>query len=110
MDPHMFNTVMPFPTVSADNPRYSPDKYWRGPVWLDQAYFAIEGLRRYGFADDAGYMARKLLYAAEGLTGDGPIRENYNPETGAGLNAANFSWSAACFYLLVTTCISQDPN
>jgi putative isomerase len=61
----------------------------------------MEGLSRYGFADDAGYMARKLLQAAEGLAGDAPIRENYNPETGAGLNAANFSWSAACFYLLV---------
>ena len=101
MDQNMFNTTMPFPTVSADNPRYSPDKYWRGPVWLDQAYFAVQGLSRYGFADDAGYMARKLLQAAEGLAGDAPIRENYNPETGAGLNAANFSWSAACFYLLV---------
>ena len=37
MDPNMPNTLMPFPTVSRDNPRYSPDEYWRGPVWLDQA-------------------------------------------------------------------------
>lgn len=108
MDPNMFNTRMPFPTVSSDNPRYSPDKYWRGPVWLDQAYFAVEGLSRYGFVADARHMARKLLRAAEGLTGNGPIRENYNPETGAGLNAANFSWSAACFYLMVTKYMSRD--
>lgn len=108
MDPRMFNTVMPFPTVSADNPRYSPEKYWRGPVWLDQAYFAVEGLARYGFVDDARHMARRLLHAAEGLAGNGPIRENYNPETGAGLNAANFSWSAACFYLLIADYTNQD--
>ncbi|HON42649.1 MAG TPA: hypothetical protein PLM74_05885, partial [Bacillota bacterium] len=106
-DPRMFNTVMPFPTVSADSPRDSPEKYWRGPVWLDQAYFAVEGLARYGFVDDARHMARRLLHAAEGLAGNGPIRENYNPETGAGLNAANFSWSAACFYLLITECIGR---
>ncbi len=108
IDPRMFNTVMPFPTVSADSPRYSPEKYWRGPVWLDQAYFAVEGLARYGFVDDARHMARRLLHAAEGLAGNGPIRENYNPETGAGLNAANFSWSAACFYLLVADYTNQD--
>ncbi len=108
MDPGMFNTFMPFPTVSADNPRYSPEKYWRGPVWLDQAYFAVDGLARYGFVDDARHMARKLLRSAQGLAGNSPIRENYNPETGAGLNAANFSWSAACFYLLTTKYMSQD--
>jgi len=107
MDPSMFNTAMPFPTVSADNPRYSPERYWRGPVWLDQAYFAVEGLGRYGYADDARLMAGKLLHAAEGLAGNSPITENYNPETGAGLNAANFSWSAACFYLLITECIGR---
>jgi len=71
------------------------------PGDTDTPLLGMEGLSRYGFADDAGYMARKLLQAAEGLAGDAPIRENYNPETGAGLNAANFSWSAACFYLLV---------
>ena len=100
MDPNTFNTVMPFPTVSRDNPRYSPDKYWRGPVWLDQAYFAVEGLANYGYAEDASQMAWKLINSAQGLTGNGSIRENYNPETGDGLNASNFSWSAACFYLL----------
>ncbi len=108
MNPHMFNTTMPFPAVSADNPRYSPERYWRGPVWLDQAYFAIEGLSRYGYADDAKHMALKLIHAADGLVGNGPIRENYNPETGTGLNATNFSWSAACFYLLVTKYMSRN--
>lgn len=100
MSEERFNTPMPFPTVSRENPRYSPEKYWRGPVWLDQAYFAVEGLHRYGYEDEAATMARKLIEAAEGLTEDSPIRENYSPETGAGLNASNFSWSAAFFYLL----------
>lgn len=100
MDEQLFNTPMPFPTVSRANPRYSPEKYWRGPVWLDQAYFAVEGLHRYGYKEEARAMARKLIEAAEGLTDDSPIRENYSPETGAGLNAGSFSWSAAFFYLL----------
>jgi len=45
-------------------------------------------------------MVSKLLKSAEGLAGDGPIRENYNPETGAVQGATNFSWSAAHLYML----------
>lgn len=37
---------------------------------------------------------------AEGLAGSGPIRENYNPETGAMQGASNFSWSSAHLYML----------
>ena len=37
------------PTVSFDNPMYSND-YWRGPTWLNVAYFAAKGLKNYGFA------------------------------------------------------------
>jgi putative isomerase len=101
MDGQKFNTKIPFPTASKDNLRYEPDKYWRGPVWLDQAYFGVEGLNNYGYRDDAVNMARKLINNAEGLKDDNkPIRENYNPETGEGMHCTNFSWSASMFYLL----------
>jgi len=33
------------------------------------------------------------------LAGSGPIRENYNPETGAMQGASNFSWSSAHLYI-----------
>lgn len=100
MDENKFNTKMPFPTASKDNPRYSPDKYWRGPVWMDQAYFGVKALDNYGYKKEAGQMAKKLFDSAEGLLGDGPIHENYNPETGETLHARNFSWSSSVFYLL----------
>lgn len=35
-----------------------------------------------------------------GLAGSVPIRENYNPETGAMQGASNFSWSSAHLYML----------
>ena len=40
-DTAKFSTYIPFPTVAADNPKYNPRGYWRGPIWLDQTYFAI---------------------------------------------------------------------
>lgn len=101
-DPHKFDTFIPFPTLAADDPRFSPvTGYWRGPVWLDQAYFGVAGLRRYGFGQQANRMALQLVLNAQGLTRQAPIRENYDPLNGKGQNSRNFSWSAASYLLLL---------
>lgn len=100
MDENKFNTFVPFPTASKDNDKYDPEKYWRGPVWLDQALYAVEALQNYGYNDKAKDVTIKLFDHAKGLLDDGPIHENYNPETGEGLHTKNFSWSASAFYLL----------
>jgi len=101
MDSAKFNSKVPIPTASKDNERYNPVKYWRGPVWLDQAYFAIEGLKLYGYEKEAEELSKKILDNAEGVNEKGKtIRENYNPESGEGLHCTNFSWSAGMIYLL----------
>ncbi|HEY1174867.1 MAG TPA: trehalase family glycosidase, partial [Phytomonospora sp.] len=100
-DPARFATTVPFPTTSRDNPDFDPEAYWRGPVWLDQAYFAVAGLKRYGHRGDADALAARLLANADGMLTDQPIHENYNPLTGARLNAPNFSWSASAALLLL---------
>ncbi|QCX74290.1 Glucosidase YgjK precursor [Streptomyces sp. YIM 121038] len=94
-DPGEFATPVPFPTVARSSPYFAPQRYWRGPVWLDQAYFAEAGLRRYGHTAEARALTDRLLTHATGLTGRGPVMENYDPLTGAPLNSPNFSWSAA---------------
>lgn len=97
-----FNTKVPLPTLTADHPRFDPTKgYWRGPVWLDQVYFGLNGLNQYGYQQQAGYFLKELLQNAEGLEGQGPICENYHPNSGKGLNARNFSWSAAHLLMLL---------
>jgi putative isomerase len=97
-----FATYMPFPTLAADDPAFSPRTgYWRGPVWIDQAYLGIQALQNYGRQQEAGEMRARLLEHAAGLTADAPFYENYDPHTGLGLNAANFSWSAGYFLLLL---------
>ncbi|MFF1911772.1 trehalase family glycosidase [Streptomyces sp. NPDC058239] len=101
-DPGEFATTVPFPTVAKSSPYFSPTAYWRGPVWFDQAYFALGGLRRYGYAKDADALTDQLLTHASGLAGNGPIMENYDPTTGAPLNAPNFSWSAALLLPMLT--------
>jgi putative isomerase len=103
LDSTKFATYIPFPTVAADNDCFIPtyNGYWRGPVWLDQAYFAIKGLERYGYKRDANKFAWQLFNRLEGLKNSAqPIFENYNPVNGNGLNARHFSWSAAHLLLL----------
>lgn len=102
MNTKNFNTLVPLPTLTAGHPMFDPMKgYWRGPVWLDQFYFGIEGLNRYGSKKEGTILSQKLFTHAEGLLTDGAICENYHPITGKCLNAKNFSWSAAHLLLLM---------
>lgn len=101
MDTAVFNTYLPFPTFQADHPLFDAKAYWRGPVWFDQAMFAIEGFKRYDHAGDAAALQRKLFQHAKGLLGDRPIGETYDPLTGKDLTAVNFSWSAASILRLL---------
>ncbi|MFT5250424.1 MAG: putative isomerase [bacterium] len=103
MNPTKFYTKVPFQTMSADHEKFNPLKgYWRGPNWLDQAYFGVKGLRNYGFNEDADNATIQILEGADGVLGKGKsIRENYHPISGEGLNAQNFSWSAAHIIMLL---------
>ncbi len=102
LDTAKFNTYVPLPTFTKDHPKFNPrNGYWRGPVWLDQFYFGVEAMKKYGHSEEAESLIRRLFTNAEGLTSDGPIRENYHPVTGQGLNANHFSWSAAHLLLLL---------
>ena len=103
MSPKKFYTKVPFQTMSADHKKFNPLKgYWRGPNWLDQAYFGVKSLRNYGFDEEADKATIQILKGAEGVLGKGKsIRENYHPLTGEGLNAQNFSWSAAHIIMLL---------
>lgn len=103
LNPELFNTKVPFQTLSASHSEFNPDGgYWRGPNWLDQAYFGVIGLKNYGYNIEARNATYKLIHNADGVMENGPaIRENYNPVTGEGLEAHNFSWSAAHYLLLL---------
>lgn len=99
-DESKFSTFIPFPTVAADNPKYNPRGYWRGPIWLDQTYFAISGLRHYGYTELADDYTRRVFDRLDGLKTGAPIHENYDTHTGARLKAPHFSWSASHLIML----------
>lgn len=108
LDPKEFNTFVPLGTAALTNPAFGPDIYWRGRVWVDQFWFGLKGMARYGYRDEALKMADTFFNHAKGLTADGPIQENYNPLTGAQQGAPNFSWSAAHLYMLYSDFLKKQ--
>ena len=98
--PTKFSTYIPFPSVGADHPKLKYDNYWRGPVWIDQAYFGISGIRNYGNKALADQYTVQVFTRLKGLTSSDPIHENYDPHTGERHRAPNFSWSSAHLLLL----------
>lgn len=82
------------PTVSFDNPAYSTD-YWRGPTWLNVAYFAAKGLKNYGFAVADTIKSSILEMCAIDKE---HIYENYDAKAQKGLYCNHFSWS--CVFII----------
>jgi Mannosylglycerate hydrolase MGH1-like glycoside hydrolase domain len=102
-----FLTPVAPPSVAASEPSYEPDgghgplrRYWRGPTWVNSAWMVWLGMRRLGYEEEARRLAEGVMGAAirEGL------REYYDPNTGKGLGATDFAWSA-----LIAELADPDP-
>lgn len=90
-----------FPSVAYDSPQFDPEGYWRGRTWLNIAWFALTGLKRYGFDKIANECRETILCWVRADIGG--INENYNPVTGKPLGVPRFSWSAAFVILFLLT-------
>jgi hypothetical protein len=86
----------PVPTVALDDPRYDPQRMWRGPTWVNINYLLIEGLQRSGYPDLARELRSRTLDLINQQDG---IYEYYRPASGepAPRAAPAFGWSAALF-------------
>ncbi|MFA5865825.1 MAG: trehalase family glycosidase [Phycisphaerae bacterium] len=81
-DPAEFFTSVPVPSVALNDPTFSLD-CWRGPTWLSQPYWVMQGLCRYGYYDLADQIGRRSLdHAAKMLSEHGTIFEFYHPTGG----------------------------
>ena len=85
---------------------------WDHPYgWAPTQLLAIEGLRQYGFQDDANRVSYKFLSTiAENFRRDGTIREKYNVvtrsseshiEAGYNQNVVGFGWTNGAFLALL---------
>ncbi len=78
-------------TAARNEPTWSPNRYWRGPVWVLMNWFLHGGLLRYGRRDTA----RRVLADTVQLLQSGGFVEYFNVQTGEPCGARAFSWSAS---------------
>ncbi len=90
-DPHAYAASYPLPSAPLNSYWYKPTNYWQGPSWVNINWLIIDGLKRYGFKLEAERLRNSTLTMVSSYG----CYEYFNPETGEGLGAPYFSWTAA---------------
>jgi hypothetical protein len=78
-------------SLDSRHPELRPRNYWRGPVWANVTWLCAHGLALHGEQGPAEELRRRMLEAVAA----GGMREYFTPDTGAGLGAVDFAWTAA---------------
>lgn len=87
------------PTYNERAPDFDPDRYWRGPVWLNTNWLMWLGLRRHAQRG----LARQVGASSIELVRKSGFREYFDPFDGSGHGSDQFGWSAALFIDMVLT-------
>jgi glycogen debranching enzyme len=69
------------------------ERYWRGPIWINTNWMLFIGLQNYGKFN----LAEKIKKNSLKLIEKNGFYEYFNPKTGHGIGANNFSWTAALY-------------
>lgn len=98
VDKHLLNktsfwTKYPVPTTSLQEPAFDSRDIpgglnWRGPVWIGTNWFIYKGLMNYGFND----LAKQIKESSIALIEKSGFREYFDPTTGEGFGAKDFTW------------------
>ncbi|NNF27948.1 MAG: hypothetical protein HKN73_12055, partial [Gemmatimonadetes bacterium] len=92
-DPDRFWGPWLLPSVSRDDPSFPDQQYWRGSIWPPMNYLVLQGLRRYGFHEEATILAlRGAWMFLEDSRATGMCRENFDARTGQGQGRRFQSW------------------
>ena len=78
-------------SLDAGHPERSARNYWRGPVWANVTWLTALGLELHGEQRAAQTLRDRMILAIEGSG----MREYFEPESGRGLGARDFAWTAA---------------
>lgn len=93
LHPRRYRARVGIPSVAMEEPSFNPrfDRWrcWRGPSWVNTAWWLVPAMRELGYTEDADRIVSGLVDAA---LRDG-FREYYDPRTGRGLAAKGFGWS-----------------
>ena len=81
----------PVPSVPLSSTYFSAERYWQGPTWVNTNWLIIDGLKRYGFEEEAEDLRQRTV----AMVSSAGCYEYFSPIDGKGLGAENFAWTAA---------------
>ena len=90
-DKKAFGAKFPVPSVPLDSKWFDPHRYWQGPVWINTNWLIIDGLRRYGFEEEAEHIKLQMLQMIK----KSGFYEYFSPLDGSPAGSRTLSWSAA---------------
>jgi len=96
--PHPDTPHFVIPTASKDNAYWDPNRYWRGPIWINTNWLVLQGLLRYGYHEEARRIFDDTLSLLTCPLPEGEpwwFWEYFNPLNGNVYGIDRFSWSAA---------------
>jgi glycogen debranching enzyme len=87
-----FDLTYPIPSVAKIEPSFHPYEsrcLWRGPTWPVINWFLYHSFMANGFEKEANHLVQSIKKLIE----KSGFREYYNPFTGTGYGAKDFTWS-----------------
>lgn len=97
-----FGVEYPIPSVAKNHPSFNPGQsmyIWRGPTWIVHNWFMHQFLMERGYREES----KRLIESIRQLMAKSGFREYYNPFTGEGYGAKDFTWAG-----LVTDMIQME--
>jgi len=91
-----FSSPNGVPSTSLSHPLHSSNEYWRGNIWIQINWLIFRGLlfqKRSELATDLAKRIIRLLY-------NNGFWEYFNPQTGKGLGAGNYSWDSLVYSMV----------
>ncbi len=83
--------VQMVPSTGLNEKEYTPQLYWRGPVWINVNWLIWRALQNYGFKEKADQIRGGVIE----LVREHGFFEYYDVATGTGYGGRDFSWTAA---------------
>jgi hypothetical protein len=80
-------------SLDGAHPELAPNNYWRGPVWANVTWLCAMALEEHGEHAIAEELRWRITQAVE----QGGMREYFQPDSGRGLGARDFTWTAALY-------------
>jgi Mannosylglycerate hydrolase MGH1-like glycoside hydrolase domain len=91
---------LPLPSYDRTAADFDPQRYWRGPSWMNVNWLVWRGLRQHGEEEFAAQVRSSML----DLVRSSGCHEYFDPINGQGLGSPDFSWTAA----LILDVMAQD--